>query len=125
MLESLVQALASDLELDQPLEKDAEGCFWLELTPEQRISFRETSQGILLKARIAPYPTTKQEETLTHLMKANFLGQGTGDAVIGVDETGKFLTLCHALTYDMNYALFKQALEQFANYLDTWQGLTK
>lgn len=125
MLESLVQELSSDLELEPPLQKDAEGCVWLEIAEDQRICIRETSQGILLRAQIAPYPTTQQENALTQLMRANFLGQGTGDAIIGIDETGKFLTLCQALIYDIDYALFKQAIEQFANYLDTWQGLTK
>jgi len=54
-------------------------------------------------------------------MKANFLGQGTGGAVIGLDAEEKFLTLSLALPYDMNYRSFKGAVEDFANYVDYWR----
>ena len=54
-------------------------------------------------------------------MKANFLGQGTGDATIGLDENENFLTLSLVLPYDMNYKMFKDALEDFVNYLDYWK----
>ena len=54
-------------------------------------------------------------------MKANFLGQGTGGAVIGMDPEENLLTLSLLLPYDMNYKMFREALEDFANFLDYWK----
>ena len=57
-----------------------------------------------------------------YLMKANLLGQGTGGATLAMDENENFLTLSLVLPYDMNYKTFKDALEDFANYLDFWKA---
>ena len=54
-------------------------------------------------------------------MKANFLGQGTGGARIGVDPDDKFLTLSHGFPYEMNYQLFKESIEDFVNYVVYWR----
>lgn len=121
MLEPFLQTLAAELELERVPEKDKEGRFCISLNPELLIFAREEEERVLLSARIAPLPATRQEEVVSFLMKANFLGQGTGGAAIGLEEDEKFLTLSMALTYDMNYKLFKLALEHFANFLAYWQ----
>jgi hypothetical protein len=122
VLEPFLQTLAAELELEGVLKKDKEGRFCISLTPELLIFAKEEEERVLLSAHIAPLPTTRQEEVVILLMKANFLGQGTGGAAIGLEEDEKFLTLSAALTYDMNYKLFKLALEHFANFLAYWQG---
>ena len=55
-------------------------------------------------------------------MKANFLGQGTGGATIGLKEDESFLTLSLSLPYEMNYRAFKDAVEEFVNYLEYWKS---
>lgn len=85
------------------------------------ISIRETDPGLFFSASIAPLPTVKKEEFLTLVMKANFLGQGSGGATIGLEEDESSLTLSCAFLYDMNYHAFKDALEKFTNFLQFWK----
>jgi len=55
------------------------------------------------------------------LMKANLLGQGTGEQAIGLDHEEKSLTLSCIIPYDINYKEFKEKIEDFVNYLDYWR----
>ncbi len=120
MLESFVKTLSEDLEL-QPSEKDAQGAFTLVLNEEQTFILKEVEGEFLFRARVAPLPAEKQEEWCTQVMRGNFLGQGTGRSILGLEEDEKFLTLSLSLPYDMDYKTFKLTLEEFANNLAYWQ----
>ena len=120
MLEQFLNTLAADLELDSPVREEG-GLYKLSLSPELVIVLKEQDPGIAFWGKIGPCPTVKKEELFILLMKANFLGQGTGGAVIALDEDGNFLTLSSILPYDMNYKVFKDALEDFVNYIDYWK----
>jgi hypothetical protein len=85
------------------------------------VGIKEIDQGIYLVAKIAPVPQAKREELYIHLMKANFLGQGTGGSTIGLLEDESFLTLSLALPYEMNYNTFKETIEDFVNFVDFWK----
>lgn len=120
MFDQLVMQLAEELEMEVP--KKEEGNFFnFPLNPETTVKIRQLDPGVSFWAKIAPCPTVKKEELFILLMKGNFLGQGTGGAVIALDENENFLTLSSILPYDMNYKTFKEALEDFANYLDFWR----
>jgi len=121
VLDAFILTLSEELELEQTPKKDPMNQFALKLNAEQVIMLKEEGEGIVLRARIATLPLERQEELCMHLMKGNFLGQGTGKSVIGLSEDEKFLTLSQVLPYDMNYKAFKLLLEEFANYLDFWQ----
>jgi Tir chaperone family protein CesT len=85
------------------------------------IAMRDLEPGYLLVADIASIPEKKKEECLLQVMKANFLGQGTGGATIGLKEDETSLTLSWNLAYEMNYKTFKDTVEEFINYLDYWK----
>jgi hypothetical protein len=121
MLETLLQRLATDLELTAPFPKSDRGGFFLQLNPDLAISVEGMDPGVFFFSQVAPCPLKKQEEIFSQLMRANFLGQGTGGGVIGLDEDEKFLTLSSYLPYDMNYNTFKEALGDFANFVDYWR----
>jgi Tir chaperone protein (CesT) family len=121
LLESFVQTIAQDLEMEGAPKQEDKNTFLLQLTDKMTISLRELDERITLSSRIGECPLERREELFIHLMKANFLGQGTGGATIGLDEEEKFLTLSSVLPYEMNYKTFKDALEDFANYLDYWR----
>lgn len=100
-----------------------EGSFMLKIPERFEVWVRETPEGILLESTLAPMPEIRDKESLfIYLMKANLFGQGTGGTVIGLDGNEKNLTLSQLLPYEVNYALFRDKLEAFINYLEFWQG---
>jgi hypothetical protein len=88
------------------------------------ISMKDLDPGFYFSSNIGPLPKNKKEEFLMLLMKANFLGQGTGGATLGLKEDESFLTLSLSLPYEMNYIAFKESLEDFANFVEYWKKET-
>ena len=121
MIEQLIKELSEDLGIIAPSEKNENGYFPLELSDSMTISIKENSPGLLLQAEIALIPPQTRESLLEYFSEANFLGQGTGQHVIGIDPEEKFLTLSHSIPYDVDYQKFKEILEDFANHLNHWQ----
>ena len=121
MLERHLRQLTDDLELDPVGPKNREGFYDLPLLPGLTLSLKELDPGFYILCPIILCPVEKREALFIHLMKANFLGLATGGAAIGLDTEEKFLTLSHAIPYDVNYKSFKETIEDFANYLDFWQ----
>jgi|SRR5579862_4506962 len=122
MLETFLKTLHEELKLEAPPKMDRQQYYCFSLNPELEIKVKELDPGTLFFARIGPCPQLKKEELFSHLMKANFLGQGTGGSSIGFDESENCLTLSSFLPYDLNYKLFRDALEDFVNYIDYWKA---
>ncbi len=123
MLEEHLHQLASDLEMDSNFRKDeTTSLYHLFLPPDMQIVCKDLDPGLYLSAHVGPLPARKKEEAFLYFMKANFLGQGTGGRVLGLDSEEKFLTLVHKIPYDMNYKAFKEQVEEFANYLGYWRS---
>jgi hypothetical protein len=120
MLEENLKRLAEDLELPPFPPKDRNSCILLFLTKDLSISIKSLRLGVAFFANVAPIPLQKKEEAFMYFMKANLLGQGTGDQVLGIDLEEKSLTLSCVIPYDMDYKEFKEKIEDFANYLDYW-----
>jgi hypothetical protein len=119
VLETHLRRLCEELELD-PIAKEGEE-FPIPINSSTLIIARERDPGLSFFAKIGACPLMKREDFFIYLMKANYLGQGTGGSVIALDENENFLTLSLVLPYDMNYKIFKDALEDFTNYLDYWK----
>ena len=125
MLEYFLKLLKDELKLAEIGSKNQLGEFLLPLNQETTILLKELDPGIGYFSRIDLFPTEKREEFVIYLMKANYLGQGTGGAVIGLDGEEKFLTLSLVLPYEVNYKAFRESLEDFVNYLDFWRDEIK
>jgi hypothetical protein len=54
-------------------------------------------------------------------LEANLFGRGTRNAIIGLTEDGKLLTLSAELDYNSTYKEFKEKLEDFVTILDYWR----
>jgi hypothetical protein len=121
LLDQLLQKLAEELEFEEFPKKEEGNIYHVPLNPQLIVRMQQLDPGLSLWARIGPCPIVKREELFIYLMKANFLGQGTGGSTIALDENENFLTLSIVLPYDMNYKMFKDVLEDFANYLDYWR----
>jgi hypothetical protein len=123
MLEKNLAQLFSEFDMGTPPSFDKEGYvdfFFLSFP----IQLRKLEEGVFLSAPIHPLPSNDTESFLTYAMKGNFLGQGTGGAVIGLKNDETTLTLSLHLPYEMNYTEFKENLEQFVNYIDYWKKET-
>ncbi|MBX9744973.1 MAG: type III secretion system chaperone, partial [Chlamydiales bacterium] len=78
MLREFVKQMCSDLEIDADLNMDKEKAIEISLNPAVKIDFKELDPGISLQTTISPCPEERKEEFFMLLMRANFLGQGTG-----------------------------------------------
>ena len=123
MIEQHLQQLFAELGLGSlpPFEKDGNIKVTIASFP---IEMTKLDPGAHFSALVAPLPTNEREEFLLKLMKANFLGQGTGGAVLGLKEDESFLTLSLSMPYEMNYRAFKDAVEEFVNFLEYWKTET-
>lgn len=77
---------------------------------------------IILHAKIAKIPPEMREHLpfWLYLMRANFLGQGVKGTTLGSDLGLEWVTLSLVITYDINYIIFKERLEEFLNVQDYW-----
>lgn len=120
VLEKNLQTLFQELELGSlpPLNQDK--TYPIEMG-NAKIALKDLSPGVYFYALVAPVPTEKKEEFFITVMKANFTGIGTGGASIGLLEDETSLTLSSAFPYEMDYKSFKDAVENFCNFLDYWK----
>lgn len=123
MIEKHLSKLSEELTLGTlpPIEKDGSVNIVIASFP---VKVKIMDLGAHLSALIAPLPTKEKEEFLLKVMQANFLGQGTGGAVLGLQEDESFLTLSLSLPYEMDYTTFKEMVETFINFLDYWKTET-
>ena len=122
LLAQLIQKLSEELEFEEAPHPEEGSVYHVPVHAELTVRIQELDPGISFWARIGPCPLDRREELFILLMKANLLGQGTGNSTIGLDENENFLTLSSILPYDMNYKAFKDALEDFTNYREYWKN---
>ncbi len=121
MLEQFLKRLIEELGLQPPPPKDEKQMVNLSLNPDIAISMKALDPGFFLFSEIGACPQERREELFILLMKANFLGQGTGGSAIALDQEENILTLSHTAAYDMNYEAFKHTIEDFANFITYWR----
>lgn len=88
---------------------------------DECVYIKDLDPGVGLSAKVCEAPKKKREELFIYLMRANLLGQGTGGSRIGLDGDEKFLTLSLGLPYELNYAAFRETVEDFVNYVIYWR----
>ncbi len=121
MLQEFIEKMCADLEISPVPQISNEKTLTFALNPEIEVNLREFENGVAMHAKIAPCPEKRREELFMWLMRANFLGQGTAGARIGIEPQEKFLTLSLGLPYEVDYRLFREHLEEFVNYLVYWR----
>ena len=93
----------------------------LEISKEEQVWVTDLDPGIYMTSDIAPFVEYPSEDLFIFLAKANYLGQGTGGAVIALDPDETVLTLSLLISYEINYKTFRDKLEEFFNYLSYWR----
>ncbi len=123
MLDSVLRDLEKHLGIT-PVKgsNEMKGFHLLEISGNFEVWVKELDPGVYFHAKIASTFIPRDREAFyIYLMKANFLGQGTGGAAIAIDPDEKFLTLSLSIAYEVNYKLFRDKLEEFVNYLEYWR----
>ena len=121
MIQELLQKLSTELSLD-PAKQERENSFSFSLNKTITLHLRDLEPGLSLYSPIIQCGEKRREELFIYLMQANLLGQGTGGGRIALDFEEKTLTLLLGLPYEMNYQLFKEMIENFANHLIFWRN---
>lgn len=122
LIKPLIENLSATLKLSAIPQKDKEGSYQLQVGSSPQVSIKDLNPGLFLEARILPIPQDENKEALfTYLMRANFLGQGTGSAAIGIDSSETYFTLTLVLPFDINDQIFYENLEDYLNYIDYWK----
>ena len=107
-------------------KNESTGYYILYIPQNQEIWIKEKENIIYFKSIITTLDIpANREDFFIYLMKANFLGQGTGGSIISIDPDEKFFYLSLCITYDINYKIFRDKLEDFTNYLDYWRSELK
>ena len=120
MVEELITKLCQELETSMP-NKGEDNSYLLKINEVDEVEVRPLEIGLSLHANFGALPEEKREEVVMHLMKANYLGEGTGGGVIGMSADEKYLTLSLSLPYEVTYKTFKERIEEFVNYVNYWR----
>lgn len=120
-LDSYTKQLALEMGLPTTSEEGGKDLYSLSFGQDLTISARSLQPGFSFFAKLGLVPTQNAEELFSLLMLGNLLGQGTGDALIGLNDEGNTLTISLDLPRQMSYAQFKENVENFVNYVDVWQ----
>lgn len=96
--------------------KDEE-TYQVEINDDISVTITDLDPGAVFFSKLTPLLKDHREELFTYLMRANLLGKGTFDSVVGLDSDEKFLTLSRSMAYEIDYPTFKEVLEVFANSL--------
>lgn len=100
-----------------------EGYYLLKISDQEEVWLKDLDPGVMLRSILTSFSIlTNMEEFYIYLMKANFLGQGTGGGVISLDPNEKFLTLSLKIPYEVNYKQVRDYFEDFLNYVSFLRG---
>jgi len=122
MLKKYLSQLKEDLKLGaEDCKEDERGITHLKINSRLLIFIKKEEAGFGCFSALSPLMGGNREDLFIYLMRANFLGQGTGKSVIGLDLDEKFLTLSFILPYEVNYKIFRESLEDFCNFTDYWK----
>ena len=120
MLERLIQQMIQELSMEELVTTRSKHHYLLPFD-QLEVEAIELERSFLLKGMLGACPQKNSEAFLLKIMEANLFGGGTRDAVIGLNEEGKLLTLSLELDYNSSFKDFKEKLEDFVSVMDFWQ----
>src|SRR3989338_654473 len=121
MLQDFLERLCDELDIALGPKTQRKNVYSFRIADGLEAELVDLKPGFAAKGKLSLCPDKRREELFIHLMRANLLGQGTGECRIGLESNEKTLTLCLGLPYEVNYQGFKEKLEDFINYLIYWR----
>lgn len=122
MLEKWIKQLSQELALEELIKSSENHRYQLPIADDIEIEAIELGKSCLLKGIICECPKQNTSSFLLKAMEANLFGVGTREAVIGLNESGKLLTLSLELDYSCSYKDFKEKLEDFVSVINFWRN---
>ncbi len=120
-IQQFTEQLSETLDLKQELQPDDNKIYTLRVSKDLVIQYADLNPGLNLMSYLEPLPNENRETFLMTLMRVNLFGKGTGGGVLGYDEESHLLTFMQALPYTLTYKHFKEAIEDFINYVELWK----
>lgn len=122
MLDACIKKLQEEMELTQPLSTEFPGSYVIPLEEGLAINISSLGAGgCVLSCNLTACPKQKEDEFFTLALLGNLFGQGTGGAILGLNDEGNLLTLTKEIDYNVEYKDFKDILEDFINSVDFWR----
>lgn len=85
------------------------------------VELTDAQPGLELSATIGDVPTERTEALFVKLLRANFLGQATKGACLGIDEEGRHIVISLAIPTVRSYRQFHDVVEDFINAVSFWK----
>lgn len=124
MLHEFFKKLQTELELKDVQTSDDDSSFAIAFD-ESIINITDSPPGFKLTCTINTLPIQQQEDFLTLMLRGNLFGQATNFAALGLDESGNKVVLQYYHPVKPTYKDFHNAVEDFINTVDYWQGQIK
>lgn len=125
MMNQYMEKLTKELELPAEAAQDIAGKYILPMDEESIISVFDVPPGFGLQATVCKVPEANLESYYQHVLHGNLLGQGTADAILGISDDGKNLTLSLDIDYAVSYNDFRDIIEEFFNTVEYWREETR
>lgn len=118
-LKEHVSQLQSNLEMDDIIEMldERKARFFLDGERTMMIH-QEIDQSHIFECELIPLPSQHCEDLLLKLLEMQLLGQGTENAIIGLDSESGLLKIRQATTPSCTQEEFEETLEQILNTID-------
>ncbi len=110
------------LGIEQSFHPDENKIYSIDFGDGLVVQYSDLHPGVNFMSIIGPLPEPNREVIVCSLMHLNLFGNGTGGAVFGYDEEIKSLTFTHGIPYRLQFEEFKNALEDFSNYVEFWRA---
>ncbi|MDP1835225.1 MAG: type III secretion system chaperone [Chlamydiales bacterium] len=120
-LSQLMDLYRKEIGLDKAIPTNDAGQYVIYMDKDVSFTVSDLNPGLGMLCEVAPMPKDSQEQFYTQMMLANLFGQGTEGAVLGLSDDGNTLTLSKDMEYNLEYEMFKEALEDFMNAIDFWR----
>lgn len=120
MLEGMVQQLAEELGMENPVAVEP-GHYQMEFSPQVNVNIFQQKETLLLKGEIHEVDLRTKPSLVERLMQANLFGSGTRGGTIGWEPVKNRLTLSLELSYNCPYKLFTEKLEDFVSVIVFWR----
>lgn len=121
MLDRFMQDLQIEMELDHPFPSEVPGVWSIPLGDELDVIVSKLEdKGFTLRSSIGTLPENKKETFIELMMVSNFMGRGTEEGALGIEEDEQTVVLVRTVEKDTDYQEFKDILEDFLNAVEAW-----